>query len=123
MTSTTADPATMTTADVFERAADLIERDGLHCGDFYANGLTTRKAYPRGTPGCTITALVAVQYPDLPFVPLHFIEDFDADEHVIAFADHLGKTDPATIANWSDSHTADEVVAELRAAAQIAGAA
>lgn len=109
------------THQVFDGAADLIDRDGLHCGDFYPlpDGVQ-RGPWRPGVPCCTIAALIVAQYPGLDEVPLCYVEDFENDKHVGRFARHLGLggRHVDSIAGWSDGRSADEVVTALREAAE-----
>ena len=116
MTSTIESTA-LAVGTILDRAADIIERDGLHTGDFYPHpdGLP-RAPWKPGTPCCALAAITIAQFPQLDEIPLHLVEGFEDDDAVKTFAEYLDVSADA-VANWSDLLTANEVVASLREAA------
>lgn len=114
MTSTTTEARA---DEVFDRAADLIETNGLYADDFWPSTYPFNDYVP-GSPCCTIGALIIAQRCDGEPVKHDNATEFDTDEHVQAFARHLRLHSADRIAPWSDARTAVQVVAELRAAAQ-----
>lgn len=119
------DTTTLAPAAVWLRAADVIDRNGLACGDY----VTPRDGCDPDTwPVCTMGA-IAVACGLEPAVWEEWNGAVDEDggfaravEAVAQFAVHLGLDPEATfdetIGGWSDDQTAGEVVAALRAAAQ-----
>jgi hypothetical protein len=118
-------------ADLIDKAATLIETDGLEVGDYWTSALF--QPYEPGMACCTVGALAAVS---------GYRDGIDAEKAFVGVSDYapgIGVTEPdhphlvmATVMkalgfreaedlyDWSDNASDREVVAELRyAAAQI----
>lgn len=96
-------------ADVLRAAADRLERTGLNKDGWYWDQRQLVAGTPRGDiPACVIGALKDLLDSDAERV-------HSAECAVIHYLDGNGVAD--SVANWSDSHSLDEVVAGLRAAA------
>lgn len=90
----------MTDTEVLLAAADLIERNGLHKGDYWP-GARHLQPYSLGDPTCVLGACRVVT--GMPRV---------RDDVFDRLYDITG-----SISLWSDSHTQAEVVETLRAVA------
>lgn len=112
---------TLTVDTVLDRAAQLIDANGLHTGDYWPPAVATDRAMPPwrpGTPCCAVAAVVIAQETCMP-VPYAAVEHCDPDdEALLALVRHLGFGRYDEIARWSDLRTTAEVAAELRAAAR-----
>lgn len=101
-------------------AADLIERDGLHKGDYWP-GRATQAPYEPGMPCCAMGAIAVASGATMPG------GEFDTAEVIPAACD-LGRyinreRSPATgmlLHHWNDAkdRTAGSVAATMRAAAR-----
>lgn len=95
-------------------AADLIERDGLHCSEFWD---TDEGPYRPGIPVCTVAALAVACDVDLNYGPVSF-GDFrpvlDTVANALNCVDLLGEPEVHQVYAWSDSARGDQVVARLR---------
>ncbi len=106
----------MSTADILDRAADIIARDGLCQGEWWTD---TTLAWTPGTPCCAAGA-IAVATGDTTIVGA-FACWVAAHPAFLAFANHLGFVDqPGLVIQWSDDpiRTPERVVRELRACAK-----
>ncbi len=102
----------MSTADVLDRAADLIARDGLCQGAWWSE---TVVRWTPGTP-CCVAGAIAVASGDTTIRDA-FACWVAAHPAFLAFAAHLGYTDqPGLVIKWSDDpiRTPERVVRELR---------
>lgn len=109
-------------ADHIDAAAALIERDGLHHGDFWAATTSGLAPRPAGAACCTAGALAVSVFgePTTHALAADFCNaDDDGWEHPVftAAKRELGFYLPSGLFSWSDSHSQDEVVAGLRQAA------
>lgn len=115
-------------ADLIDRAATIIETDGLEVGDFWAGAVF--RPYEPGLPCCTVGALAAVAgYRDGVEAEKAFVGVSDYDpETGAAEPDRphpvmatvmraLGFREAEDLYEWSDNAGDEEVVARLRSAA------
>jgi hypothetical protein len=108
--------AELSADEVLYAAADLIEVNGLHQGDYWP-GAGEDKRYVLGDPTCTFGAcavVLGVEYPwaaDMPDV----VEDI---------TDTLGEVVGEWVPGWNDApdQTAERVVSVLRACALMVAA-
>ncbi len=108
--------ATLTVADVCDRAAALIERNGWHHGGYYrANAHSKPADCPMCVRGAINTAVFGEPVPGLPGAVAWLHVEF-AEQAVREFLD-LGTN---SLAKWNDAEgrTYTEVIAALRGAAQ-----
>jgi len=112
-------------ADAHERAAELIEQDGLENGDMWADGLVLM--YRPGISCCLVGALaVACGFRHVIDVEQNFTgaDFYDAQHHVdtrnpvhpvlAATLHYLGYTMAEQLMDWSDEHSDHEVAEQLR---------
>lgn len=92
----------MTDTEVLLAAADLIERNGLHKGDYWPDS-HSRRSYVPGEPCCAIGAMCAVTG----------MSRGGCCNAEVLLERHVG----GPVVPWSDEHTQAEVVATLRAVA------
>jgi hypothetical protein len=117
---------TVATSEVLNRAADLIERDGWHQGN-YAPGQTEHGVTTDGLPVCAIGALYGAMGRPLSWDAALgcWVGDdaFDLEVSAVVAA-HLNLSSPLDIPVWNDSDRREvsEVVEVLRAAAVIEAA-
>jgi hypothetical protein len=106
------------TADILDRAADIIERNGLHKGSFCDDGPGAKAKIPQGWACCSYGAINIAANGERPW------QASDGGEAAYrALVKHLGISDGHndTVADWSDhpDRTVAEVIAALRGAAQV----
>lgn len=115
-------------ADALDRAAHLIQTDGLATGEYWDCSLYGT-CWTAGRGCCTVGAIaVAVGHRDLDAVDAQVagVDSYDPDLGVVvhpvhpvlaALMAHRDTGDPVDVMNWSDRATEREVLAELRACA------
>lgn len=115
-------------ADLLDQAAALIERDGLHRGDYWPAGIAL--PYAAGQPVDVVGALaVAAGITDAAEIdeqvigtyrynPVrHAAEEGVPHPVITVLRKHLGLPDIEELFAWSDNHGAAEVIVELRVCA------
>lgn len=106
------------TADVLDRAANIIERNGWYQGSYFDRYALDGERSPNDCPVCTLGALnVALG----ALNPSHDVDLNGPAEMALRRYLNLDDSDGAdSLADWNDRRcrTAEQVVAALRAAAQ-----
>jgi hypothetical protein len=103
------------TADILDEAANVIERNGHHKGDYYTD---EGGRAPAACPVCTYGAIHVAAFGE----PVPTLDTIDADgdaatEAIRSLRRHLNTT---ALGAWNDApdRTAEQVITTLRSAAQ-----